>query len=447
MNVRLWVISTLAMLLIVGTLVGCESTDQGAQISAGQAEQPAGQAMDQTDQTDQEGQTSDQDQADESGDTAETVRVPDGSAGSDVVARIGDNTITRDDYEQRLKDDLGPAIAQSFARGSTVEQITAQIEEQDVRQRIFDQLIQEEVLLQLASQQGIGVDANEVDMEVEQQLQNMPEEERPTGDELTQLRLKISRRQIVLKMIVQNTTADMFHVRHILVDDEEAADEVMSELESGRSFEDAVEEYSTDLASVEDGGDLGWVPNGTFFPSFETVVLSPSVELNTPVMASTPAGYHVIEVLDREEDRPFDSVEQLRSSRNPGTYIDESFTPWYEQYLEGAQERGEVAISDEFDPASVPLPFTEEQLTIQEQLEEQATEEEPTEEATDEAEEPTAEVTDEPTDEPTATPEPTDEPTATPEPTDEPTEEPTATPKSLQEWWQDLPQHGDGNEE
>jgi len=63
------------------------------------------------------------------------------------------------------------------------------------------------------------------------------------------------------------------------------------------SFEEAAFQYSQDPGSAEDGGDLGFVPKGTFVPEFEKAAfaLNPG-ELSEPV--ETQFGYHLIETLE-----------------------------------------------------------------------------------------------------------------------------------------------------
>ena len=63
------------------------------------------------------------------------------------------------------------------------------------------------------------------------------------------------------------------------------------------SFEDAAFEYSQDPGSAEDGGDLGFVPKGTFVNEFEKAAfaLKPG-EISEPI--ETQFGYHVIQMIE-----------------------------------------------------------------------------------------------------------------------------------------------------
>lgn len=104
--------------------------------------------------------------------------------------------------------------------------------------------------------------------------------------------------------------------RHILVSDEEEADDLYQRLtEDGASFEELASEYSTDPTSSEEGGNVGSFRRGTMNPAFEqTAFQLDTGEISEPVQG--PAGYHIIEVLDRIPfDEPFEEVqEQLRTS-------------------------------------------------------------------------------------------------------------------------------------
>lgn len=65
----------------------------------------------------------------------------------------------------------------------------------------------------------------------------------------------------VLQVTDRDEDADMVRVRHILVADEETANEVKQKLEAGGDFAELAREYSTDTTSVEGQGviDLGWL--------------------------------------------------------------------------------------------------------------------------------------------------------------------------------------------
>ncbi len=109
-----------------------------------------------------------------------------------------------------------------------------------------------------------------------------------------------------------SATAEQVHARHILVPDEAVAVVVAERLKNGEDFATLAAELSTDTASKDKGGDLGWFGKGAMIPEFEQAAFSQPVgEIGAPV--KTTYGYHIIQVLERGE-RPLDAaaLEQAR---------------------------------------------------------------------------------------------------------------------------------------
>jgi peptidyl-prolyl cis-trans isomerase C len=275
---------------------------------------------------------------------------------SPVVLRVGSHTVTVADFEQQMDREIGPAIADLLAQGQSREEIEQLALDSAIRRSIFDRIVQDELLMRYARQNGLGVDAAAVDAAVLPQFAfgaNLPLAAQ------TDQRLASSREQLVFEVIARNTRTAMFKARHILVADEATARQVLSEVEAGGDFAALAEQYSQDPVSAAAGGELGWVPRGDFVPEFEEAAFS--AELNTPILVQSQFGWHVIEVLDRSEDRPFDSFEQLRASSNAQQFYEQSFLPWYEQLLRDTEASGDLVLAPGFDPESVPLPFPDDQ--------------------------------------------------------------------------------------
>lgn len=87
------------------------------------------------------------------------------------------------------------------------------------------------------------------------------------------------------------------------------AEKIEAELKQGKPFAELAKEYSDDLGSKNQGGDLGWIEKGVTDPAFESALFSMKKgEISAPV--KTSEGYHIIWLRDvkAEKIRTFDEV-------------------------------------------------------------------------------------------------------------------------------------------
>jgi parvulin-like peptidyl-prolyl isomerase len=91
------------------------------------------------------------------------------------------------------------------------------------------------------------------------------------------------------------------------------ANEIRQRLLAGESFDTLARQYSDDTGSGAQGGDLDWFGKGRMVPPFEEAAFSLEIgQISEPIKSDF--GYHIIEVLEKDENRPKDP-NQLEQER------------------------------------------------------------------------------------------------------------------------------------
>ncbi|MCM2350451.1 MAG: peptidyl-prolyl cis-trans isomerase [Bacteriovoracaceae bacterium] len=83
--------------------------------------------------------------------------------------------------------------------------------------------------------------------------------------------------------------------KHILVDHEYEAKDILRKLEEGKSFEELAKDYSL-CGSAPSGGDLGEFPKGRMVPAFEKALLALRPDEVSGIV-KTQFGFHIIKRL------------------------------------------------------------------------------------------------------------------------------------------------------
>jgi peptidyl-prolyl cis-trans isomerase C len=91
--------------------------------------------------------------------------------------------------------------------------------------------------------------------------------------------------------------------RHILVQTEDEAKQILADLKKGGSFETIAKTKSKDPGAAAQGGDLGWFTKDQMVPEFAEVAFKlPRGQLSDPVKSQF--GWHIIKVEDKRAKAP-----------------------------------------------------------------------------------------------------------------------------------------------
>ncbi|MDT8272480.1 MAG: peptidylprolyl isomerase [Desulfomonilia bacterium] len=221
---------------------------------------------------------------------------PGGITDPDVVAIIGDDVVYGKDIEMVL--------------AQMPEQIQKRYTPSQLRREVLEGFISMKMLAHEAMKRGIDQDE-----EVKHKLAYVVEQFLAKQMEL-ELRKSITLGDAEIEQyFVQNRerymTAERIRARHILVDSEERARELLREIRSGADFAELAQRVSS-CPSASTGGDLGWFSKGKMDPVFEEAAFALGNGEVSEVVKSG-SGYHLIKLEDRKPARER-TLDQVRTS-------------------------------------------------------------------------------------------------------------------------------------
>ena len=95
------------------------------------------------------------------------------------------------------------------------------------------------------------------------------------------------------------------HARHILVDSEAKAKDIIAQLKAGAKFEDLAKKFGDPKdAATQNGGDLGFFKKGDMLPEFSDAAFALKKGEYTQTPVHSKYGWHVIQVLDTRMSSP-----------------------------------------------------------------------------------------------------------------------------------------------
>ncbi|MBA2351533.1 MAG: peptidylprolyl isomerase [Burkholderiales bacterium] len=171
----------------------------------------------------------------------------------------------------------------------------------ELRENLKEELITREIIAQAAKEKGLDNNpevATQFDLLRQSILINAYLEDyaktHPVNDE--------TMREEYEKVKTVQGDVKEYKARHILVENEKDAKDIIAQLKKGGSFEKLASEKSKDPGSKAKGGDLDWSTTGNYVGPFGDALkeLKKGEYTQTPVQ--TQFGYHVIKL---EDERPY----------------------------------------------------------------------------------------------------------------------------------------------
>ena len=288
----------------------------------------------------------------------------DDMGGEDVI-KINDTTLTKNYVDAR--------VDQIFQQN--------QLESDDsfagyYKSQIISGLVESELMVQEAKGRGIEVSDDDIDQYKqdlidqayggsESDFQAYLDEYNVSEDMLTrmieeklyydQLLDDLGKDVTVDAESYYNENTDQFYVedqvdaKHILVDDEDTAKDIIKQLDEGADFSELAQEYSTDTATAQQGGELGYFTAAQMVTEFSDAAFALDVGKYTEEPVQTTYGYHIILCEDKKaaHQQTFDEVKDDLTEQLTNQEVQ---TKYYELMEQLKEEATIEYLSDEYNP-------------------------------------------------------------------------------------------------
>ncbi len=186
---------------------------------------------------------------------------------------------------------------------------------------VLDAMIEMALLEQAAAAAGIVVTDEEIDTLLQADIDAVGGREeferRLASNNMTeaeyraQVRGNLLAQRVQMQIAETPETVEHVHARHILVATQAEAENILAQLRAGADFDALARTYSLDISTRDHGGDLDFFPRGLLLsPELEEAAFALAPGQISDVVHSELLGYHIVQVLEREE-RPL--AEAVRS--------------------------------------------------------------------------------------------------------------------------------------
>jgi parvulin-like peptidyl-prolyl isomerase len=287
--------------------------------------------------------------------------------GGGVVATVNGDKIPRAVFDAQFERQYQQYDQMGMASLATLEML---------RWNVLDGLIQRQLLLASAKQQGVEVSRRDLNKEMDRIIAETIKSRGATQNreyrrlvensvrgEADNIRndMMIQRLQQTVESQIKATDEDVrnsykeVRARHILIrvdptgkaglpDDKakQKAEEILAKLKGGGDFAALAKEFSDDKVSAEKGGDLGYFGAGQM-PAFEKAAFALKPGAMSGIV-KTPYGYHIIKVEDERYNLPKDFDQKKADYRKQ--YVQQQGARVWQELMRTLRSQAKVEIKD-----------------------------------------------------------------------------------------------------
>ena len=179
----------------------------------------------------------------------------------------------------------------------------------ELETQVRDEVVLREMFMQEAEKRGLSQSAEyKSQMELARQtilireLFNEFNKKNPTSDAEVQAEYDKFKSQ---------SSGTEYRARHILVEKEDDAKALITQIKGGASFEELAKKNSKDPGSGKNGGDLDFANPGSYVPEFSQAMLKLKKGEMTESPVKSQFGFHIIKLEDSREAK-FPPIEEVK---------------------------------------------------------------------------------------------------------------------------------------
>jgi foldase protein PrsA len=261
-----------------------------------------------------------------------------GKAEDNVVARVNNEVITKDELYDFLVKENGQTALNSLIATKIVE---LEAKNQDIKateedvQKEMDTITKQyggqEAFEQFLIMYGYSLDDIKENVEMNLNIKRLLEPDLKIEEDEMKAYFETNKERFDEKEQVKAS--------HILVDSEDKAKEVKEKLLAGEDFAKLAKDYSIDTGNNQQGGELGYFARGEMVQEFEDAAFSLEIgKISDPV--KTNHGYHIIKVEDKKQAKEATYEENKAVMKE--ILLQEKLPTSYNTWIQGKFEEYEI---------------------------------------------------------------------------------------------------------